>query len=215
VLTAEQSITLICILVLSALSTPIWDRAKIDHSRLYSDISQGITCPLHEIFCKYNLNICRSQRGCRYCSWCVVEGAYHKEGMELQTSGRKALVSYPGGTRFESRPGHQTNFMELTASWEAANCATTQELPSTIWNPKVHYRAHKSPPLAHILSQINQVHTISSYLSKINCNIVHPYMWLFGYPNRFFVAFLIVPWKFRDSTAIKPLPCLTKILSKT
>jgi hypothetical protein len=64
--------------------------------------------------------------------------------------------------------------MELGPSWEAANCAATQELPSALWNPKVHYRLHKSPPLDPILSQIDLIPTIPSYLSKIHFNIVHP-----------------------------------------
>jgi hypothetical protein len=43
-----------------------------------------------------------------------------------------------------------------------------KELPNILWNPKFHSLVHKSPPLAPILSQINQIHTIPSYLSKVN-----------------------------------------------
>jgi hypothetical protein len=64
--------------------------------------------------------------------------------------------------------------MELSPSWEAANCAATRELPSILWNPEVHHRIHISPPTVPILSQIDPIHTIPSYLSKIHFNIVHP-----------------------------------------
>jgi hypothetical protein len=63
--------------------------------------------------------------------------------------------------------------MELSPSWEATNCETTQERPSILWKPKVHYRFHKSPQLVPILRQIDPVHTIPFCLSKSQLNIVH------------------------------------------
>jgi hypothetical protein len=49
-----------------------------------------------------------------------------------------------------------------------------RKFPAILGNPKVHHRVHKSPPLVPILSQFDPAHTISSYLSKIHFNIVHP-----------------------------------------
>jgi hypothetical protein len=75
---------------------------------------------------------------------------------------------------FSRKQSYVTNFMELSPSREADSCSAAQELPSILWNPKVHYLVHKSLPLLPILSHINSVHTIASYLSKIQFNIFHP-----------------------------------------
>jgi hypothetical protein len=62
------------------------------------------------------------------------------------------------------------NFMGVSPSWEAANCVTTQELPSIVWNPKVYYHVHASPSLVPLLSQIDPLRTTPPYLSKIYFN---------------------------------------------
>jgi hypothetical protein len=66
-----------------------------------------------------------------------------------------------------------TNFVELSPSTEAANGAPTQELPSILWNRKIHFRVHKIPPLVPILSHIDPVHTTPFYLSKIHFHIIY------------------------------------------
>jgi hypothetical protein len=67
-----------------------------------------------------------------------------------------------------------TNFIELSSSREVASCVATQELPSILWNLKVHFHVHKSPLLVPIPSQDNPVHTTSSSLSNIHLDIIHP-----------------------------------------
>jgi hypothetical protein len=62
--------------------------------------------------------------------------------------------------------------MEQSPSWEANGFAASQEILSILWNPKVHYRIHKSPPPLSILRQLNPVHTPTSYFLKIYLNII-------------------------------------------
>jgi len=65
--------------------------------------------------------------------------------------------------------------MEQSPTWESNRFSASQEIPRILRNPKVHYRVHKCPPPSPNLSQLDPVHSRTSYFLKININIILPF----------------------------------------
>jgi hypothetical protein len=59
------------------------------------------------------------------------------------------------------------NYTEQSHSWEDDSRSTCQEVPRLLWNLKILYRDHKSPPLVSNLKKISLF-----CFSKIHCNIL-------------------------------------------
>jgi hypothetical protein len=63
-----------------------------------------------------------------------------------------------------------TSMVQSTSS-EANTHSTTHGIPHILWNPKVHYRIHKSLSLVLILSQMNSTHNFQLYFPKVKVKL--------------------------------------------
>lgn len=106
-----------------------------------------------------------------------------------------------------------TNIMELSTSSEATSCAATNKLPKILWNPTVHYCAHKSPSPVPVLSQTNLVHGTPFYLSTIDSNIIHPPALIFIMVS-FFLTFPQISYKHSCSAphVLHAMPILSSLI---
>jgi hypothetical protein len=86
--------------------------------------------------------------------------------------------------------------MEFSPSWEAASCASAEQFPNILWNPKVRYRVRKRPSLVPILSQMNPALSTPSYLRSsliLSTHLrygLHSGLFPSGFPTNILYAFL-------------------------
>jgi hypothetical protein len=95
--------------------------------------------------------------------------------------------------------------------WEADNCPANVEITNILWKQEVRYHVHNSPPLVHILSEINPVHNLPSCFFEISFNSNLPFMstcsrwslcFRFSYQNSLWTSLPCMPHAVLDSSSL-------------
>jgi len=86
-----------------------------------------------------------------------------------------------------------TYLLHGAESWKANRFAASQEIPHTLWNPKVHYRIHKCPPPVP-MSQLDPVHTSTSHFLILSSHL------RLGFPSGLFTPCSLVDKEIKQNS---------------
>jgi hypothetical protein len=82
--------------------------------------------------------------------------------------------------------------MELSPSLDAHGHSASQKFPRLLWNPKVHYRFHNSPPMVPILSWTRCIQSTPSHPILLRSILILSSYLHLGLPNILFLSDFLI-----------------------
>ena len=100
---------------------------------------------------------------------------WYSPNINMQQKKRMLEKNYKAGT-FILYHNYMPKKKGLLFCLEANWFSVSEKIPRILYNPNVQYRSHKCPPPIPIPSQLDPVHTPTSYFLKIHLNNILPSM---------------------------------------